>query len=127
MIYKGIINNCINKPFRRELRVNQTVDEYTLWEELRNRKLGVKFRRQYGVNNYILDFYCPEFKLDVEVDGKDHLTKLGKRRDEIRDTELRKMGIEVIRFWSSKVRSHLEEVLSIIELYLINHPRFSHL
>ncbi|HNW71922.1 MAG TPA: endonuclease domain-containing protein [Candidatus Paceibacterota bacterium] len=57
---------------RRELRRKQTKQEGLLWKSIRNRNLGVKFRRQYSIGGYILDFYCPEIKLVIEIDGSGH-------------------------------------------------------
>ena len=64
---------------RKELRSNGTKYEATLWLILKNRQIdGVRFRRQFSVGEYILDFYCPELKLGIELDGQGHYTIEGK-------------------------------------------------
>ena len=61
---------------RKELRNNMTKAEKILWEYLKNKKLeGYKFRRQYSVDSFIIDFYCPKVKLGIEVDGEVHFTE----------------------------------------------------
>ncbi len=67
---------------RKELRSNGTKYEATLWLILKNRQIdGVRFRRQFSVGEYILDFYCPELKLGIELDGQGHYTIEGSLRD----------------------------------------------
>ena len=61
------------KSRRKELRRNETKEEKLLWENLRRKKLGVKFNRQYSVGPYVLDFYCVEKRLGLELDGAHHL------------------------------------------------------
>ena len=74
------------KHLARQLRRNQTDDEKQLWRELRGRSFaGFKFRRQHTVGGYILDFYCADAKLAVELDGSQHGFPEGKQRDETRE------------------------------------------
>ncbi len=68
--------------------------ERKLWSFLRNDQLGVKFRRQFPIDNFILDFYSHEARLNVEIDGSQHYTDDGIREDEARDHELRQKGIK---------------------------------
>jgi very-short-patch-repair endonuclease len=78
----------------RKLRRSQTEAEKKLWSIFRNRQLaGGKFRRQFSVGSFILDFYSPEFKLGVEADGGQHYEDKGKERDEMRARELSKLGV----------------------------------
>jgi very-short-patch-repair endonuclease len=87
-----------NIPRSRSLRRNQTDAEKKLWSFLRNRSLnGLKFRRQFSVGKYILDFYCPELKIGIEADGGQHYEQYGKKDDEVRAKELLKYGIENIK------------------------------
>mgnify|MGYP001583068275 FL=1 len=60
---------------RKILRNNSTTTEKLLWDKLKNNQIGVKFRRQHSVDYYILDFYCPKFRLGIELDGSIHLTR----------------------------------------------------
>ncbi|HEY3783043.1 MAG TPA: endonuclease domain-containing protein [Fimbriimonadaceae bacterium] len=79
----------------RKLRSEASVSEQWLWSFLRKKRLGVKFRRQHAVGKYTLDFYCPEKKLCIEVDGEQHFETL--EADKFRDSELALLGIRVIR------------------------------
>ena len=73
-------NKTEMKERRRQLRKEQTFCEKILWQYLRNRSLkGVKFRRQYSIDNYVIDFYCPKIKLAIELDGNIH--ELPEQRD----------------------------------------------
>lgn len=67
-----IFNSVQNKTRRSTLRNAATPHEVKLWARLRRDQLGYRFRRQYGIGNYIVDFYCPTKKLVVEIDGSQH-------------------------------------------------------
>jgi len=99
----------------RELRKEQTKAEAVLWEELRNRRLGgFKFRRQHPYEVFILDFYCIEAKLGIEVDGADHQGEENQEYDKDRTEILGEEGIKIIRFWNSEVKGDLEGVVEKI-------------
>jgi very-short-patch-repair endonuclease len=102
---------------RRELRKEQTPEENILWQQIRNRKLGFKFRRQYSVGGYILDFYCPEIKLVIELDGMQHFGKDNKLYDEERTSYLKISGCKVLRFKNKEINENLEKVISTIVKY----------
>lgn len=87
------LNNLLDR--RKELRTNQTKAEGVLWEYLRNKKLGVKFRRQHSIGGYILDFYCIEKKVIIEIDGEIHNKTEAKEYDEIRDKFFIDLGFYV--------------------------------
>ena len=96
----------------RKLRQEQTDAEQLLWHLLRNRQFGgVKFRRQYPVAPYVLDFYCHEARLAIEVDGGQHNEPDRERRDAERVAHLGAQGITVIRFWNHEVLQETEAVL----------------
>src|SRR3989344_4397076 len=78
-------NKSSTKERRRELRKNQTKVEKELWLKIRNRQLGVKFRRQYNIDYYIVDFYCHELRLIIELDGYIHGEKANKEKDKKRE------------------------------------------
>lgn len=100
----------------RKLRRSQTEAEKKLWSLLRNRQLaGGKFRRQFSVGNYILDFYSPEFKLGVEADGGQHYEDKGKERDEVRARELSKLGVEILRFNDNEILANIDGVFEAIQ------------
>ena len=107
----------------RELRASSTDAEKRLWELLRNRQLGgFKFRRQHPMDIYILDFYCVESQLAIEVDGGGHAEDFLPRRDVERSRKLRSQGIRVLRFWNRDVLQKTEGVLQAIWDTLQSHP-----
>ena len=106
---------------RRELRRNLTPEEAVLWTQLKGKTLdGSKWRKQHPVGNYILDFYCPEAKLCVELDGKGHYTFEGARGDEVRTSFLNTCGIRVVRFENRLIWENLQGVIDTIRQELRN-------
>ena len=86
-----------------------TYGESALWNAIRNKALkGYKFRRQVPISNYIVDFYCPELMLVIEVDVISH--NINKHKDIIRQQELEKLGLKVLRFSESEVLQNLNGV-----------------
>ena len=111
-----LYNDPRHKPLRRELRQNQTDAEELLWSYLRNNQFeGVKFFRQYGVGRYILDFYCAEFRLAIELDGSQHMEELGQEYDKQRTAYLNGLGVKVLRFWNNEVLTNIAGVLEQIK------------
>ena len=101
--------------FARQLRRQSTDAETLLWRLLRGRQIAnAKFRRQHPFPPYILDFYCHEQKLAVELDGGQHNEEAGRRRDARRDAYLAEHGIRVLRFWNNDVFRETEAVLEAI-------------
>jgi ATP-dependent DNA helicase RecG len=99
--------------FARELRSHQTDAENLLWSVLRaGRFKAAKFRRQYPIGHYILDFYCPEHRLAIELDGGQHQQQASS--DQKRTDWLRQEGIQVLRFWNNEVLSKTEAVLTTV-------------
>jgi very-short-patch-repair endonuclease len=99
----------------RGMRREPTLAEEALWAALRGRRLGgLKFRRQHPVGRFILDFYCPDCKLVVELDGGVHDEKEQTDKDEARSVELAQFGYRVIRFGNAEVIDDLPSVLSAI-------------
>ncbi|MDI7259880.1 MAG: endonuclease domain-containing protein [Thermodesulfobacteriota bacterium] len=81
-----------------------------------NRQLaGAKFRRQFSVGNYILDFYSPEYRLGIEADGGQHYEDKGKHGDKVREKELYKLGVEILRFNDNEILNNIEGVFEIIQ------------
>ena len=104
------------KDDRRTLRNNLTPAEAVLWNRLKSAQLaGRKFRRQHSVGEFILDFYCPEEKLAVELDGAGHFTASGNLHDAKRTEFLNSVGIRVVRFENKLIWSALDSVLHSIE------------
>ena len=94
---------------RKELRKSQTPQELKLWFCLKNKKLGVKFRRQHGIGPYIADFYCKEKNLIIEIDGSPHLEN--KEYDKERNEYFESLRLKVLRFWNSEIDNDIENVL----------------
>jgi len=94
------------------MRHEPTLAESKMWELLRGKRLGYKFRRQHPIEKYIVDFYCPEKGLVIEVDGGIH--ELLKERDIARDVILRKRGCRIFRVSNDRVLYETELVLAEI-------------
>ena len=100
------------RHFARELRTKQTDAERLLWGTLRGRRLlDLKFRRQYPLDSYILDFYCDSLRWAVELDGGQHNAADGRRDDATRTAALAEHGIVVSRYWNHEVLADFEAVL----------------
>ena len=107
------------KLLRMNLRNNSTRAEKILWKHLRNKQLGGhRFQRQYSVNNFILDFYCPKAKLGIEIDGGHHAEDNSFEKDVIRTKVIESNGIKVIRFWNIDVYNRINDVLETIYINL---------
>ena len=104
------------KETRSFLRTHSTSAETALWKSLKNRQLdGRKFRRQFSVGEYVLDFYCPAEKLCIELDGQPHFTTQGHIHDVKRDKYLSDQGIRVARIENKHVFKIHEQVLEFIK------------
>ncbi|PKA69220.1 adenine-specific DNA-methyltransferase [Pseudomonas baetica] len=101
--------------FARQLRVNQTDCEHLLWQKLRSRQIAnLKFRRQFPCPPYVLDFYCAELKLAIELDGGQHFETQGLIHDQRRTRYLNQKGIEIVRFSNLEVIQQMDDVLEQI-------------
>lgn len=108
-------NRITEKARRKQLRNNPTEAEQKLWQYLRGKQVaGVKFRRQYSIDAYILDFYAPRLKLAIEVDGPSHYTSRGIEHDENRTKYIDGFGIRILRFTNDDVYENIEGVISRI-------------
>ena len=97
----------------RILRREMTPAERRLWTVLRGRRFdGIKFRRQYPVGCYILDFFCVQLRLALEIDGESHLGK--EPKDQLRQSRIESTGIKIMRFWNTEVYDDFEPVLEAI-------------
>src|SRR5438093_827568 len=110
---RRLIHNVAGSNDRRkELRESLTAAEALLWLNLKGRRLnGKKFRRQHGIGPYIVDFFCPECRLAVELDGAAHLTDNGNEADGRRTEFLNRFNVRVIRFENKAVFEDLGGVL----------------
>jgi very-short-patch-repair endonuclease len=99
----------------RELRHPQTPAEATLWHVLRNRNFGYKFRRQHPIGPFIIDFYCAEVRLCIEVDGPSHFEDNQQEYDATRTSYLESLGYHVIRCTNDAIRYNINGVIAEIE------------
>lgn len=119
-MYKFIFNNKLLKVRRKELRANQTEAEKKLWEFLRGRRFEkLKFHRQFSVGAYILDFYCPQIRIGIELDGSLHAEDEKILYDMEREKILRASNIRIVRFWNDEVENDIERVLEKIHFVII--------
>lgn len=101
------------KWFARRMWEDPTTPEYLMWEALRLKRLGGhRFRRQHVIEPYIVDFYCPQAKVVVEVDGESHLWRADE--DDERNRMLLESGISVVRVTNDHVRCRMEDVKKVI-------------
>lgn len=103
------------KVFVKNLRRNQTYSQRKVWNELRGKKLGFKFRRQAIIFGWVADFYCPEKMLIIEIDEEHHNTQEQKELDFKRDKFLKEKGFITIRFTNLQVFETLPEVIQRIK------------
>ena len=101
---------------RKELRSNGTPAEGRMWLMLKNKQIsGKKFRRQFSVGSFVLDFYCTELKLAIELDGAPHFTFEGAYYDEEREKILLSQGIKVLRYENKMVFEDPEGIVDDIK------------
>ena len=98
----------------REMRHDPTPAEATLWRALRNRNLNYKFRRQHPIDKFIIDFYCAQVKLCVELDGDTHFELSQQEYDLARTAYLEELGYKIIRFSNQDVRYNLPSIVDEI-------------
>lgn len=97
------------------MRKRFTPAEAILWSVIKSKNLKYKFRRQYSIGRYVVDFYSPELKLVVEVDGGYHKSQDMKEYDPIRQEFIESLGLKVLRFSDEEVAKSLTKVLNKIE------------
>lgn len=119
-----LFNQKIHNDIRRKLRNETPRAERLLWQKLKGGQLmGYKFRRQYGVGPFVVDFYCPAIKLAIEVDGDSHFLPGVTEQDKAREAYLKSKGISILRFLNTDVYRNLSGVLETIRLTLVkDHP-----
>ena len=111
-----LFNKQYLKPIRRKLRKDQTFAEKIVWLNVRRRELlGLKFKRQFSVDNYIIDFYCPEHKIALEIDGEIHDKPENIIKDKIRQRYLESFGIKFIRVTNSELLGNPNKAFERIE------------
>ncbi len=100
------------KKTRQFLRNNATKAEKMLWQKLKDSQLGYKFRRQHGIKQYVVDFYCPKLKLVVELDGDVHYFRKQQEHDWIKEKNLEKLGFKIIRYHNSEIIEDIDKVIA---------------
>ena len=110
------------KPRRRELRQKSTPAEKILWMRLRNNQLGAKFRRQFSVRGYVIDFYSSQNRLAIELLGNVHKTPIARKYDNFRREYLKSFWITILEFWNSDIEDDIEKVISEIKKHLSPNP-----
>jgi len=112
-------NRTTEKAMRQQLRKAMPKAEILLWSRLRGKQVcGHKFRRQYSVGPYSIDFYCPAAKLAIELDGDSHFHPSAQRHDSQRQRYIESFGIRCLRFTNSEVYENLGRILETIALAL---------
>jgi very-short-patch-repair endonuclease len=110
------------KEFAKKLRQNMTFSEVKLWNEIKNGKMmGYDFDRQRPIGNYIVDFYCKDLKLVLEVDGITHEDEKAIQKDEIRQNELEELGVSFLRFDALLVVNKVEAAVREIRNWILAH------
>ncbi len=106
-IYNGKLN-----IYARQNRQAGILSEILLWNQLKKNQSGVKFTKQKPIGNYVVDFYCKECNLVIEIDGDSHNGKF--EYDRVRDEYMAQQGIKVLRFWDTDILKNMEGVLLAI-------------
>jgi very-short-patch-repair endonuclease len=104
------------KPFRRALKKRLTPAEASLWSLLKNKQaFGLKFRRQTSIENFVVDFYCAETRMIIELDGEPHFTQEQADKDLKRDRRLTELGYKVFRYENQIVFDHPDFIFDDIK------------
>ena len=112
------------KLVARNLRNNSTLGEIILWNELKGKKMmGYDFHRQKPIDNFVVDFFCRQLVLAIEIDGDSHEGKI--EGDEERQRLIERFGVEFLRFDDHEVKNDLEGVLNTIENWIRNHEKIN--
>ena len=108
---REIFNQEKHISLRKELRNNPVKSERIFWQHIKGKQNGFKFRRQQGIGPYIIDFYCPEIKLVVEIDGLTHAEEEVLENDQLRQKYLENLGLIVKRYSTEDVFNNLGQIL----------------
>ena len=112
-----LYNKNSEKEKRRKLRQDIVIAETIIWDKIRNRQIeDCKFRRQYSVDKFVIDFYSPILKLAIEIDGESHFKDGMAEYDRERQNYIESLGIRFIRFTNNDVYENLDGVLESIAL-----------
>jgi very-short-patch-repair endonuclease len=110
------------RKLARKLRNNMTFGEVLLWQQLKRKEMrGVDFDRQRPIDRYIVDFYCKDLKLAIEIDGSSHDGEEARKRDAVRQSRLESLGVRFLRFTDNDVRQNMPMVLATIQDWIDIH------
>ena len=110
------------KQLARKLRNHSTKSEVLLWNYLKGKQVkGFDFHRQKPIANYIVDFYCSELKLAIEIDGESHIGN--EEKDNVRQKEIEKFGVTFLRFDEIYIYYNLDGVMKTIESWIDNYTK----
>ena len=107
--------NKKNIPLAKTLRKNATVQENHLWYDFLS-QYEVRFQRQKAIDNFIADFYCHRAKLIIEIDGSQHYTEIGIKKDEFRTERLAGYNLQIIRFTNRQIDTNFYGVCEYIDM-----------
>jgi very-short-patch-repair endonuclease len=110
-------------PLAKKLRQNMTLAEIILWQEINQKKLGYDFDRQRPIDEFIVDFYCKELFLAIEVDGITHYNEEANQKDLIREQRLNELGVFVLRFDDEMVLKDINNVVRSIQFWIEEHTK----
>lgn len=123
---KTIPYNPKLKDLARKHRNDSTKSEIKLWMELKGKQVyGYDFHRQKPLLNYIVDFYCSELELVIELDGYSHQFEEVVIKDELKEAELKKYGLTMLKFDDAEVMKDIDNVLRTIEQYIVEYKKNS--
>lgn len=116
------------KEIARQLRNNSTLSEVLLWLELKGKKMrGYDFHRQKPIDNYIVDFFCHELRLVIEIDGISHTWEEVAVNDEIRQRKIENLGIQFLRFDDKDIKQNMSFVLNTIYDWIVEYEKNTYL
>ncbi|MFM7448459.1 MAG: endonuclease domain-containing protein [Leptolyngbyaceae cyanobacterium] len=122
MPYRIIPYRPYLKELARKLRKNMTLGEVILWKHLKGKQMhGYDFDRQRPIDRFIVDFYCKELMLAIEIDGASHNSEAAQQRDAERQAQLESLGVRFLRFREGDVRDRPQQVLATIEAWVLQH------
>jgi very-short-patch-repair endonuclease len=109
-----IYNKKEMKPIRRLLRKQNVPAERVLWQKIRRKQLGFRFLRQFSIGRFVVDFYCPEKKIAIEIDGVTHCTDIEISKDLVKENYIKNLGLELFRFKNSEIYNDMGLVLDFL-------------
>ena len=112
------------KDYARKLRNHSTRSEIFMWMQLKGKQLkGYDFHRQKPIANFIVDFYCPELMLAIELDGITHESEEVKQKDQLKQAALEKLGVTVLHFTDEEVFFDTDHVFRVLEVFIADFER----